>query len=330
MEAGMKASRNGTLPRSRRIRPEPRPATDRERSPETSHEGVLIFDERTGRIVDANPSVMRLLGTSHEEILGKRLEEIVLFADRRKSEHLAILSHELRNALAPVSNALMILRLAQESDGPVSSKARLLIERQVGHLSHLVDDLQEIAGIGSGSMRLQPGQVDLRSVVQRSVEAVMTAHANRRLEVSVAMPPDPVLLNADAIRLEQVVVNLLSNAANYTNDGGSITVTLSVTHEGAELRIADNGIGIEPELLVEVFNLFTRSERARTHSSVGLGIGLNIVKQIVVLHGGSVIAHSDGPGTGSEFVVMLPLAAPGVGRAFLIPRSDGEMAVRGL
>jgi PAS domain S-box-containing protein len=328
MKAGMKASRNGTPLRSHRIRPEPRPGTDLERSPETSHEGVLIFDERTGRIVDANPCVTRLLGTSHEEILGKRLEEIALFADRRKSEHLAILSHELRNALAPVSNALMILRLAQESEGPVSSKARLLIERQVGHLTRLVDDLQEIAGTGSGRVRLQPGQVDLRSVVQRSVEAVMTAHANRRLQVSVALPSEPLLLNADAIRLEQVVVNLLSNAANYTNDGGRITVNLDVTNAWAELRVADNGIGIEPELLVEVFNLFTRSERARTHSSVGQGIGLNIVKQIVSLHGGTVVAHSAGPGTGSEFVVMLPLAAPGIASVFLIPRSDREMAGR--
>lgn len=354
---------------------------------ETSHDGILILDERSGRIVDANPSMTYLLGLSNAEFLGKQLWEIGFFtstdrsgsvshdvtalgvvrsedllvrnasypdgidlevvsssyqegdtsmiqcrvrditerrraassvaqqeeertvADRKKNDFLAILSHELRNALAPVSNALMIMRLAQESEGPVPGRARLLIERQVGHLSHLVDDLQEISSVGSGRMRLQPGLVDLRSVVQRSVDAVMSAHANRQLDVSVALPPEPVLLDADAIRLEQVVVNLVSNAANYTHDGGSITVNVGRENDRAELRVTDNGIGIEPDMLSQVFELFTRTENARVHASGGLGIGLNIVKHIVYLHGGNIVARSDGPGTGSEFVVSLPLVS---------------------
>jgi PAS domain S-box-containing protein len=232
-------------------------------------------------------------------------------ADRHKNEFMAMLSHELRNAIAPVANALMILRLEQDADSPVSNRARAIIERQVGHMSHLVDDMQEISGIGTGRMRLQPGVVDLRTVVQRSVEAVMSAHAHRKHEVSVAVPAVPVWLDADAIRLEQVVVNLLSNAANYTPDGGRIAVSVDRCGDHAELRVADTGIGIRPEMLTRVFELFARADDARDHSRNGLGIGLNIVKRIVDLHGGSVVARSDGPGAGSEFVVSLPLVSSG-------------------
>ena len=135
----------------------------------------------------------------------------------------------------------------------------------------------------------------------------MSAHAHRRHQVSVTLPDAPVWLDADAIRLEQVVVNLMSNAANYTQDGGSITVDVSQSADQAELRVADSGSGIPPEMLSRVFDLFTRAEGAREHARNGLGIGLNIVKQIVDLHGGRVVARSDGLGQGSEFVVSLPL-----------------------
>lgn len=229
-------------------------------------------------------------------------------ADRNKNDFLAMLSHELRNAIAPVANALMVLRLAQESESKVPNRARTLIERQVGHLSHLVDDLQELSSIGTVRMRLQPGLVDLRVIVQRSVEAVMSAHAHRSHRVTVEIPTEPVWLDADAIRLEQVVANLLSNAAHYTQNGGEITVTLGAD-QGAELRVADNGIGIAPEMLTSVFDLFTRAAGAREHSRGGLGIGLNVVKQIVEMHGGSVVARSAGEGKGSEFIVSLPLAS---------------------
>lgn len=232
-------------------------------------------------------------------------------ADRHKNEFLAMLSHELRNAIAPVANALMVLRLVQESESNVPNRARTLIERQVGHLSHLVDDLQEISSIGTGRMRLQPGVVDLRVVVERSVEAVMSAHAHRKHQVSVSLPEEPVWLDADAIRLDQVVVNLLSNAASYTPDGGDITIAVSLVAGQAEIRVVDNGIGIAPEMLASVFDLFVRAEGARNHARGGLGIGLNVVKQIVEMHGGSVGAKSAGEGRGSEFVVSLPMAAAG-------------------
>ena len=353
---------------------------------ETAHDGILILDASTGRILDANPFMTNLLGLSHDELLGKALWQVGLLldaershnsglpgepgflrreelfltsashpegidvevvsnryqeggndviqchirdvterkradlhtalyvdelaaADHHRSEFLAMLSHELRNALAPVANALLILRLEQESDSPIPNKARTLIERQVGHLSHLVDDLQELSSIDSGRMRLRPGLVDLREVVQRSVEAVMSAYAHRKHEVSVALPAEPIWLDADAIRLEQVVVNLLNNAANYTQDGGRIAVVADRAQNHAELRVADSGIGIAPEMLPRVFDLFVRDEAARDHSRKGLGIGLNIVKRIVDLHGGSVEARSAGPGAGSEFVVSLPLVS---------------------
>ena len=225
------------------------------------------------------------------------------------NEFLAIVVHELRNALAPVANALMVLRLSHETGGPVSTRARTLIERQVGLMSHLLDDLQEVSRIETGQMQLRPGLVDLRDVVDRSVEAVMSANSHRKHEVSVALPADPLWLDADAIRIEQVVVNLLSNAANYTQDGGKIAVIAARAQGRAELRVTDSGIGIAPELLPHVFDLFVRSEAAREHAQKGLGIGLNIVKRIVDLHGGSVEARSAGPGTGSEIVVSLPLVA---------------------
>ena len=136
----------------------------------------------------------------------------------------------------------------------------------------------------------------------------MSAHAHRNHQVSVVLPPEPVWLDADAIRLEQVVVNLVSNAAKYTPDGGTVTVTLGPAKDRVELRVVDSGIGIAPEMLKSVFDLFTRAEGARSHSRGGLGIGLNVVKQIVEMHGGSVAARSAGEGKGSEFMVSLPLA----------------------
>jgi signal transduction histidine kinase len=227
--------------------------------------------------------------------------------DRHANEFLAIPVHELRNALAPVANALMILRLSPGTDTPATYRARTLIERQVRLMSHLLEDLQEISRFGVGHVPLRPSLVDLREVVQRAVEAVMLAHAHRKHQVSVALPAEPIWLDADAIRMEQVVVNLLSNAANYTQDGGRIEVKAARAQDRAELRVADSGMGIAPELLPRVFDLFVRSDTAREHAQNGLGIGLNIVKRIVDLHGGSVEARSAGPGAGSEFVVSLPL-----------------------
>ena len=352
----------------------------------TAHDGIVLLDPNTGRILDANPFMTNLLGHSHDELIGKelwevgllrdaernratwdelrepgfirhedlflqsaaypdgidvevvsnrydegdhqviqchlrditarkhasrtaarRLEELVV-ADRRKDEFLAVLSHELRNVLAPVANALQILRLEQEVINPLPNRAHTLIERQMGHLRRLVDDLLDVARLESEQLRFQPDRIDLRVAVQRSLEAVQAAHVDRKHHVNVVLPHDPVWLDADAARIEQVVVNLVSNAVKYTDDGGRITVRLSTGPGRAELRIADNGIGIAPEELPRLFVPFARAEGARARSSSGLGLGLSIVQRIVDLHGGSVVAYSAGLGAGSEFIVFLPLA----------------------
>src|SRR5688572_13649773 len=234
-----------------------------------------------------------------------RAEELAT-AELQRTESMAILSHELRNALAPLKNALLILRLTPEVEGPVRDKAHALIERQIVNLSHLVDDLQDMSSLGVGRVQFHAGRVDLREVVQRSVDAVMSAFANRKHQVSVTLPAEPVWLEADSIRMEQVAVNLLSNAAKYTQDGGRIEVLVDRIMDRAELRVADSGIGIAPEMLPRVFDLFARAETERDHRK-GMGIGLNVVKRIVTQHGGSVVARSAGPGAGSEFVVSLPI-----------------------
>lgn len=352
----------------------------------TAHDGIVLLDPKTGRILDANPFMTNLLGHSRDELIGKelwevgllrdaersratwdelrepgfirhedlflqsaaypdgidvevvsnsyeeddhqiiqchirditarkhaartaarRVEELVV-ADRRKDEFLAVLSHELRNVLAPVSNALQVLRLEQEAINPIPNRARALIERQMGHLTQLVDDLLDVARLEAEQLRFQPDRIDLRVAVQRSLEAVCAANVHRNHHVIVAFPHDPVWLDADAARLDQVVVNLMSNAVKYTDDGGRITVRVSTGPRRAELRIADNGIGIAPEELPRLFVPFARTEGARARSSSGLGLGLSIVQRIVDLHGGSVVAQSAGLGAGTEFIVYLPLA----------------------
>lgn len=227
--------------------------------------------------------------------------------DRHRDEFLAMFAHELRNAIAPVANALATLQLDRRMDGPVHRRARMLIERQIAHLTHLADDLQEVSSNGNAGMRLRHDAVDLRAVVQRSVEAVMSAYAQRGHQVNVDCPREPILVDADAIKLEQVAVNVLSNAAKYTPNGGTITVTVARILDQAVLRVSDTGIGIPAEMLSRVFDLFTRAEDAAGHARDGLGIGLNVVKRIVDLHHGTVVALSDGPGKGTEFVVSLPL-----------------------
>ncbi len=222
-------------------------------------------------------------------------------------DRLAMLSHEMRNAIAPVSTALQFLRLSDRSALP--NKAHALIERQIGHLSQLVNDLQEMSSVGVEGMRFKPRRFDLREAVPRSVEAVMSCFAHRRHEVVVTLPSDAIWLDADPVRIEQVVVNLVSNAAKYTPDGGRIEIIARRVQDQAELRVLDNGIGMPSEMLPKIFDLFVRVDTSGGYSSAGLGIGLNVVKRIVDLHGGSVSASSAGLGSGSEFVVSLPLAS---------------------
>jgi PAS domain S-box-containing protein len=237
-------------------------------------------------------------------------EHAVVLADisRRKDEFLAMLSHELRNPLSSILNAVYLLNL-QRDENPIQQQARSIIERQVGHLGRLVDDLLEISRITIGSIQLRKESLDLRGIIDRAVETHRPLIDRRKHELAIALPSDPVWLVADPTRLEQVVGNLLSNAVKYTEEGGSIWLTLDAKDDDETiLRVRDSGIGIAPELLPCIFDLFTQADRSSDRSQGGLGIGLTLVKRLVGMHGGTVQAFSAGLGLGSEFTVCLPLS----------------------
>lgn len=224
---------------------------------------------------------------------------------RRKDEFLAMLSHELRNPLAPIMNAVHLLGLVQ-SDDPLLEQAKSIIDRQVVQLKHLVDDLLEVSRITTGRVQLRLEQIDIRVVVNHAVETSRTICDSHKHELTVFQPPEAIWLYGDATRLEQVIVNLLVNAAKYTKEGGRIR--LSVQQEGTEavVRVRDTGIGIAPDVLPRIFDLFTQADRTLDRSLGGLGIGLTVVQRFVQMHGGRVEAHSS-LGQGSEFVVRLPV-----------------------
>ena len=225
--------------------------------------------------------------------------------DRRKDEFLAMLSHELRNPLAPISNAVQLLRL-QKNEDPLQQQARTIIERQVGQLNHLVDDLLEVSRITTGRVQLRRERVAIGGIVERALETCHPVLQQHRHELTVSVPPEPIWLHADAARLEQVVVNLLTNAVKYTDEGGHIWLTVEQAGDSAVLRLRDTGLGISPELLPHIFDLFTQAERSLDRSLGGLGIGLCLVQRLVDLHGGTVQVVSV-LGQGSEFVVSLPV-----------------------
>jgi PAS domain S-box-containing protein len=239
-----------------------------------------------------------------EEALHQRVEELAQEA-RQKDDFLAVLAHELRNPLAPVRNALQVIRLGSH-DPALVEQMRAMAERQVGHMTRLVDDLLDLSRISRGLIRLLKEPVDVAQPVQQAVEGVQPLVRERSLTLSVSLPAEPCYVEADPTRLQQVVGNLLSNAAKYTDPGG--TILLTAWQEGGEVvvRVQDTGIGIAADMLPHIFNLFVQAERRLDRSQGGLGIGLTLVRRLVEMHGGSVIAHSEGAGKGSEFVVRLP------------------------
>ncbi len=231
-------------------------------------------------------------------------------ADRRKDEFLAMLAHELRNPLAPIRNAVTLLRKRPAND-PIVEQMSAMLDRQVTHLAQLVDDLMDVARITSGKIELRLGPTDLDKVVRRTVEAVGPLLTERRHRIAVSVPAQPVWVRGDAVRLEQILTNLLQNAAKYTPPGGNVMVTLLTADTSAELRVADTGIGIRAEMLPRIFDMFQQGDRVQGRLIEGLGIGLTLVRNLVDLHGGTIEATSAGLGRGSEFIIRLPLCAPG-------------------
>ena len=233
-------------------------------------------------------------------------EEKLSQADRRNEEFLAMLAHELRNPLAPIRSAVEIMDVIGQKDAALE-KARQVIERQVDHLSRLVDDLLDMSHITQGKISLTKTPVDVNAVLSGAVEIVRPLMDERRHRLTVAPLPGPVSVEGDMTRLVQIIGNLLNNAAKYTDEGGEITLSAHKQGELAVITVADNGIGIATDLLPHVFDLFTQAHRTAERPQGGLGIGLSLVRNLLLMHGGSVQAFSRGPGEGSEFVVQLPV-----------------------
>jgi PAS domain S-box-containing protein len=235
----------------------------------------------------------------------RKLDEALREGARRKDEFLALLGHELRNPLAPLRNGLEVLRLATE-DPDTISQVRAMMERQLEHMVRLVDDLVDMSRINQNKIELRRERVPLAAVIDSAVETARPMIEAERHTLSISLPKDPLVVDADLTRLAQVFSNLLTNSAKYTEPGGHIWLTAVRQGEDAVVTVRDDGIGIPPEALPRVFDLFSQVERDGTRGSKGLGIGLALVKALVEMHGGRVLAESDGPGTGSMFTVQLP------------------------
>ena len=292
--------------------------------------GVLTFvTAESGRIYGSR-DLAAAQDLAHRTVIA--IENANLLAalkesDRRKDEFLAMLAHELRNPLAPIRNAVQILR-AKAPQVPQLQWATEVIERQVHQMTRLVDDLLDVSRITGGKLQLHKERLDLAAVVSSAVEASRPLIEKWGHELTITMPPEPVHLEADLTRLSQVLLNLLNNAAKYTDRGGHIGLTVERQGGQVLVRVKDTGVGIPAEMLPRVFEMFTQVDRSLERSEGGLGIGLTLVQRLVELHGGTVEAHSEGAGKGSEFVVRLPVATED-GRAVQRPASGGEPLTAG-
>jgi signal transduction histidine kinase/ActR/RegA family two-component response regulator len=227
-------------------------------------------------------------------------------ADRRKDEFLATLAHELRNPLAPIRTGLQALA-RPGGEGAAGTVIRAIMERQLSQMVRLIDDLLDVSRISSGKVVLQRTRVDLRAIAELAIEASQPFIAAGQHDFTAELPPGPVWVDGDASRLTQVISNLLNNAAKYTGEGGIIRLSLSSDETHAMVRVHDNGVGIPPEMLEEVFDMFTQVNRTLDRSQGGLGIGLSLVRRLTEMHGGNVTAESEGLGYGSTFTVRIPI-----------------------
>ena len=247
---------------------------------------------------------------------------------RRKDEFLAMLSHELRSPLAPIANAVHMLRLQRHED-PLQQQARSIIERQLTQLTRLVDDLMEVSRITTGKVQLRHDRVAMSDIVKHAVESVRPLIDQQGHELTMSLPPQPIWLHADAARLEQVIVNLLTNAAKYTDRGGHLWLSLKQEGDECVLRVRDTGVGIAPELLPRIFDLFAQGERSLARSHGGLGIGLALVQKLVEMHRGQVEVLSV-LGHGSEFIVRLPIMLSPAQQMLAAPVETAQQTTRPL
>lgn len=258
----------------------------------------LEFDER-GHLLGG-------FGITQDISRCKEIEEALRRSDTRKDEFLAMLSHELRNPLVPIRNAVEILRDQSRLSEEQVAASLLFIDRQVEHMSRLLDDLLDVTRISMGRVELRHESLDVTEIIQRAVETSRPLVESRRHQLQVKLPTRPVRIRGDSVRLAQVISNLLNNAAKYTDPGGQIFLDSGCEAGSVVIRVRDNGRGIAPEVLPHVFELFYQGDLKPSGGEGGLGVGLSLVRRLVQLHGGSVEACSEGSGRGSEFVVRLP------------------------
>ena len=267
----------------------------------------------------ANAELERANRSLQSEVAERaRAEQALKEADRHKDEFLAMLAHELRNPLAPILSAVQLMRMKPVAD-PQLSWSRDVIERQLAHLTRLVDDLLDVARITRGKINLSREPIELGALIARAVETVQPLIQERGHQFICEIPAGTLRVDADPLRLTQAFGNVLGNAAKYTERGGRITLGVCRQGSEVEIRVRDNGIGIPAEVLPRIFDLFTQLDGRSDHPHSGLGIGLALVRRLLQMHGGSIAAHSEGAGLGSEFVIRLPLllaaTQPGDGRA---------------
>jgi PAS domain S-box-containing protein len=265
----------------------------------------------TTPLFDENKQVRSFARVTHDltegqaqEAQKKRADDLAE-ANRSKEEFMALLSHELRNPMSPILNALNVQRQVK-TDDPILQQAGEIIERQVGRMVRLVDDLLDISRITKGKLRLNKERVELRVVVNRAAESARPFIDCYKHEFSMSLPTDPLWVEADPARLEQIVVNLLNNAAKYTDPGGLIRLSVHAKGGKAFVKVWDNGLGMPPAMLPRIFDLFTQVDATLSRSHGGLGVGLALVRTLVEMHNGRVQAYSAGLGKGSEFTVILP------------------------
>jgi signal transduction histidine kinase len=262
--------------------------------------GVFIDDA-------VGASVARYVAARDDDVLTAQRERLEAVADlsRRKDEFLAILGHELRNPLAPIRNSIVILRKLLAAPHAAVASSIDVLDRQSNHLCRLVDDLLDLARISRGEFELRKSRFDVRSAVEQALQVTEPLIASRNHRLVAALPAVPLFLEADPNRITQVVANLLTNAAKYTKPGGMIRLSVAAEAGDIVISVSDNGVGIAPEMLSRVFELFARIDQPQTEGVDGLGIGLTLVQRLIQQHGGSITAHSGGLGLGSEFVVRL-------------------------
>ena len=282
----------------------------------TSHENefrVMTVDgtyrtvyARAVPVLEPDGRVREWIGTLTDVTARKTVEREMEEADKRKDEFLAMLAHELRNPLAPIRNAVEIIRLSKGDPARIDWTCEIMV-RQVHHMSRLLDDLLDVSRITRGKIQLYKQSTDLKTLVERCLEPAQTIIEKKELNLARNFVPGLVPLSADPTRIEQVITNLLNNAVKFTPSGGHIKVIVERDRDWAVLRVIDNGRGIAPALLPRIFDLFTQGDGSLARSEGGLGIGLTLVQTLVLMHDGIVEAKSDGPGLGSEFVVRLPM-----------------------